>query len=579
MSSLKELRAAQSLGQLAVLLNIPLRVLAYLLYKKEKTELYAKFEIPKKHGGTREICAPTHDLKLLQHRLSLLLQRCSAEINVLNGHAEDEDNQGIAHGFKPYHSIMTNGRAHVTKRFVFNVDLEDFFGSFNFGRVRGFFIKNKNFKLHEGVATAIAQIACYENKLPQGSPCSPVITNLITHPLDISLAKLAKTEGATYTRYADDLTFSTNRSNFPEGIAIIENNHSWQPGPELQWIVQRNGFGFNETKTRMQYRDSRQEVTGLTVNLKVNVSATYRYTVRSMANSLFNTGKFEFIYKKVDAAGVLQVTKTQGAVRQLIGMLSHIDHVDRFNMKLREKNGLPVDDANGRVKLFRRVLYFDKFYAADQPIIVCEGKTDNVYLRCAMKSLATHYPKIVDSGKELKLKVGFIKYADTRTSSITELTGGVGGICKLLKNYHEDIKSRFRAPRPAHPVIVFIDNDSGANSIYGAIAGITKKPKPAGKAPFIHVFDNLYVVPTPILPSKPQTAIEDFFDDATLKTEVDGRSFTRKNDEDDPKFYGKATFAHKVIADNAGAIDFKGFAPLLDRIVAVIEDYEVVKKK
>jgi hypothetical protein len=132
MSSLKELRAAQSLGQLAVLLNIPLRVLAYLLYRKEKLELYTKFEIPKRHGGTREICAPTHDLKLLQHRLSLLLQRCTVEINALNGHVEDEEHQGIAHGFKPHHSIMTNGRAHVTKRFVFNVDLEDFFWKFQF---------------------------------------------------------------------------------------------------------------------------------------------------------------------------------------------------------------------------------------------------------------------------------------------------------------------------------------------------------------------------------------------------------------------------------------------------------------
>ena len=98
---------------------------------------------------------------------------------------------------------------HVGSKYVLNIDLQDFFDSFNFGRVRGFFIKNRNFQLNPDVATVIAQIACYDNKLPQGSPCSPVITNLISHSLDIRLASLAKKYKCTYTRYADDITFST----------------------------------------------------------------------------------------------------------------------------------------------------------------------------------------------------------------------------------------------------------------------------------------------------------------------------------------------------------------------------------
>ncbi len=196
------------------------------------------------------------------------------------------------------HTIMTNGRAHVTRRHVFNVDLQDFFGSINFGRVRGFFIKDQNFLLHEDVATVIAQIACYENKLPQGSPCSPVISNLIAHSLDILLAAHAAHKGVIYTRYADDLTFSTNKENFPETIAKKIDDHNWEPGSSLTRIVVRSGFDFNEKKTRMQYRDSRQEVTGLTVNRKVNVPATYRHKLRSMVRSLFRTGEFKFIYKK-----------------------------------------------------------------------------------------------------------------------------------------------------------------------------------------------------------------------------------------------------------------------------------------
>lgn len=578
MSRLKDLQGATSLREFAPLLDVKSGMLSFLLYKKPKTDLYKKFNIPKRHGGIREILAPERDLKLLQHRLSQLLQECLVEINSAHGHVENETRHGIAHGFKRHHTIMTNGRAHVSRRYVFNVDLHDFFGTFNFGRIRGFFIKDKNFQLHPDVATVIAQIACHENKLPQGSPCSPVISNLIGHSLDIALVRLAASEGVTYTRYADDLTFSTNKQSFPSQIATQTSEHDWEPGEGLKKVVARSGFSFNPSKTRMQYRDSRQEVTGLTVNCKVNVPSTYRYRVRAMADNLFKSGEFEFTYKKTDEKGNELIYKSKGERKQLLGMLSYIDHVDRFNTKLRIDNGLEPIDTPGRIALFRRFLYFDSFYAADAPVIVCEGKTDNVYLKCAIKSLAASYPKLSDSGKPPKLKVRFFKYAERRTSEITELTGGVGGICKLLKNYHEDLSKTFKAPAPKHPVIVLIDNDNGADSIYGAIAGITKTKKPAGRANFIHVSGNLYVVPTPLGPGNKKTAIEDFFDEATLKTPLNGKEFSRQKELEDSKHYGKTPFALNVVAKNAEKIDFKGFKPILDRVVAVIDDYAARRK-
>ncbi|MGC3085804.1 RNA-directed DNA polymerase, partial [Enterococcus faecium] len=78
-------------------------------------------------------------------------------------------------GFKRGYSIVTNASMHKKRRLVLNVDLEDFFGAINFGRVRGFFITNKNFSLPPSVATVLAQIICYDNSIPQGSPCSPVV--------------------------------------------------------------------------------------------------------------------------------------------------------------------------------------------------------------------------------------------------------------------------------------------------------------------------------------------------------------------------------------------------------------------
>ncbi len=500
------------------------------------------------------------------------------EVNAIHGHVESHDHQGIAHGFKRFHSILTNGRAHVTRRFVFNVDLQDFFGSINFGRVRGFFISDKNYKLHADVATVIAQIACYENKLPQGSPCSPVISNLIGHKLDLALVRLAAGTGSTYTRYADDLTFSTNRPFFPTRLAIKNHQHQWEPGHGLQRIVERSGFSFNDAKTRMQYRDSRQEVTGLTVNRKVNVPANYRYTVRAMADSLFKTGDFFLVGDKMDAAGNITVEQRPGMRKQLLGMLSYIDQVDRFNKELNKKNGLEPIDTHGRIELFRCFLYFDMFYALDQPLIICEGKTDNIYLKSAMQNLAALYPSPVTPGLPSKLLLRFLKYADQRTAEVTQLTGGVGGICNLLKNYHKDLTLRFKAPKPKHPVIVLIDNDSGASSIYEAIAGITKQKKPVGMADFIHVIGNLYVVPTPFGPKKSYTAIEDFFDAQTLKQQLNGKTFNRGKKIDESKQYGKTAFALNVVAKNADTIDFDGFKPILDRVSKVLLDYAKLKK-
>jgi RNA-directed DNA polymerase len=577
MSTLQALKAASERRDLADLLGVKPGMLTYAIYITPEADRYTRSTIPKKHGGDREICAPNNDLKLIQRRLSTLLQDCNEEINVARGHVEDGKRFGIAHGFKRKHTIMTNGRVHATRRFVFNADLHDFFGTINFGRVRGFFLKDKNFALQPEVATTIAQIACFENKLPQGSPCSPIISNFLAHPLDIRLVRLAARHGLTYTRYADDLTFSTNKPNFPVEIASPVDSHGWIPGPELDCIVTESGFSFNPAKTRLQYRDSRQEVTGLTVNRKVNVPATYRYTVRAMVNTLFKTGSFEFIYRKRDVEGnLLSENREPGRMPQLLGMLSYIDQVDLFNEKLCKDNDREPEPVIGRTALFRRFLYFDAFFAAQRPIIVCEGKTDNVYMRCAIKSLAAVYPWLIDNEK---LLVRFFKYTESRTGRIMDLTGGVGGICKLLKSYHEDLKIYFKAPISKFPVIVLIDNDSGAHSIYAAVAGITKKKTPQGVADFIYVTGNVYIVPTPFGAGKSYTAIEDFFDDKTLATELNSKKFNRKNKNvDSEDFYSKAAFARDVVAKGASTIDFSKFKVILDRIVKVLDDYEIRRK-
>ena len=192
MPALKTLKATVTRRGLAKLLGFQLSAFAYILFQQRTAPRYRIFEIPKRRGGTRTIKAPDDALKLLQRRLADLLQDCVAEIN----EAQNRKDR-IAHGFKRDRSINTNARQHRKRRFVFNIDLEEFFPSINFGRVRGYFISDRNFSLHPDTATLIAQIACYERELPQGSPCSPVISNLIAHILDIQLASSCR-EGRMY---------------------------------------------------------------------------------------------------------------------------------------------------------------------------------------------------------------------------------------------------------------------------------------------------------------------------------------------------------------------------------------------
>jgi RNA-directed DNA polymerase len=214
MSELLLLKGASTLHHVAGLLQFQPQALAYILYKKPLLTKYSSFDVPKRGGGVRKINAPSPELMLLQRRLSDLLQNCIEEIN--EGRKWKDQ---LAHGFKRNRSIMTNATKHQKRRYVFNIDLQDFFPTINFGRVRGFFIKDVNFMLHPKVATILAQIACHENGLPQGAPCSPVISNLVGHVLDIRLCKLASANGCTYSRYADDITFSTSKPDFPSSIA------------------------------------------------------------------------------------------------------------------------------------------------------------------------------------------------------------------------------------------------------------------------------------------------------------------------------------------------------------------------
>jgi RNA-directed DNA polymerase len=564
MTNLERLKLAESLQDVAYLLGFKPKALAYILYVKSDASKYKSFSISKKSGGTREIRAPTDELLNLQRRLSNLLQDCDAEIRRSLGLT-----RAISHGFVRKKSIMTNASQHLHRRFLFNTDIENFFGAINFGRVRGFFISNKHFQLHEKVATILAQIVCYENSLPQGAPTSPVVSNLIAHILDIHLARLAIKTGCVYSRYADDLSFSTNKKVFPKEVAVnsVHQPHTWSVGKDLNSIIEKQGFLTNHGKSRMHYADSRQEVTGLVVNKRVNVKFDYRAMIRQMVHRLTSTGAFQFRYK--DKAG--QIVEKDGNAHQLAGMLSFVKSVNDFERKRQPKVDVPhgSNKVSGFEASYRKFLLYKDFYATDRPVILFEGKTDNIYIRAAIRSLAKSFSNLaqVDKNGKVTLSVRLYNYTST-TREVLGLGGGSDNLKKFIQAYGPAV-AKFKAEKSAFPIIVLIDNDKGAKQIYSVLKEITGV-NVTGNEGFIKVHDDIYVVPTPKEDGE-DSCIEDFFDESVLDVKLKGKSFDKGNDFDEGACYGKFAFAKNVVKPNEKTIDFNGFVPILALMDSIID--------
>ena len=233
---------------------------------------FRTFEIPKKSGGVRIITAPQDPA--YQWILRILAEMLE--------HAYTPSEHAM--GFVKNRSVKLNAQAHEGKNYVFNLDLKDFFPSIRQARVCAR-LQCPPFSLNRELATTIAGLVSMRLEttsptethvrfvLPQGSPVSPLLTNAICDSLDHQLAGLARRFGLTYTRYADDITFSSMHHVYHADGEFIS---------ELHRIIQRQGFTINDKKTRLHKRGTRQEVTGLVVNQRANVTRQYMADLRNL---------------------------------------------------------------------------------------------------------------------------------------------------------------------------------------------------------------------------------------------------------------------------------------------------------
>ncbi|MFT3682520.1 MAG: reverse transcriptase domain-containing protein [Ferruginibacter sp.] len=270
---------------LATAMGVDLKELRFLAFNRPVATIshYRKFYLPKKSGGKRLISAPMPRLKKIQY---WILQHILDKVPV----------HKAANGFLSGHSIVTNATPHIGKDIVLNADVKDFFPSVHYKRVKGLLTK---LGYAEKIATILALICTEavteeveidgknyfvqkgERVLPQGAPTSPAITNILCYKLDLRLQGLADKLNCSYTRYADDITFSGSKEVNAQQLV-------WR----VKKILQDEGFTVHPKKIRLMRKGALQEVTGVVVNEQLNIKRKDLHEFRALLHRLkTNAGK------------------------------------------------------------------------------------------------------------------------------------------------------------------------------------------------------------------------------------------------------------------------------------------------
>jgi RNA-directed DNA polymerase len=283
----------QSVDDFSVITHIS----KYTIYQlsQHSNKYYRTFEIAKKSGGRRTICQPSKKLKGFQ---SWIL------VNILN----KIEVSPSCKGFRKGSSILDNALPHIGANTILNIDLKDFFSTISSKQVYNVF---KIIGYNNLIATVFTNICTYEHKLPQGSPCSPALANLTTWTLDLRVQGYVGKRGISYTRYADDLSFSG--LNPSKVVKII---------PMIKTIIEDENFAVNLKKTRVSGSARAKTVTGLIINEG-------------------NVGIGKKAYKKLRAKihhlTLPEEQKNKKLLLNVSGWLSYLNSVDKPRLKKAKK--------------------------------------------------------------------------------------------------------------------------------------------------------------------------------------------------------------------------------------------------
>ena len=293
-------------AELSLFLDTPF----YCLERLINNPTYKFYQVEKKKGGKREIYAPNDELKKVQKKLNYYLQASYLCI-------KPEE----AHGFviNPGYlgakcNIVENARVHTHKKYVLNIDLKDFFSNISGKQVWSIFSSHP-FNYNEQISTALTLLTTYEGKLPTGAPTSPVISNVVCLKLDAELKEFCSEHLLNYSRYADDLTFSTESPISDDILLDIIN------------LIKNNGFFINEKKLRVRSSNRKQIVTGIIVNEKVNVDRTLLRKIRAMLHDFSRNGLHHATQKHFKLIGFVDKKYQVQFINRLQGYINFVGQV------------------------------------------------------------------------------------------------------------------------------------------------------------------------------------------------------------------------------------------------------------
>lgn len=458
-----------------------LKQLTWYANPKLGRKRYAEFKIKKKSGAERCIHAPVKGLKSLQKTLSFVLQCVYEPHNAAMGFVRDR-------------SIVDNAKLHVGSKYVYNIDLKDFFPSVDQARVWKCFqlkpfnlnkassvepqymkwedfkkehlkteepvtflkgkgrmftntpygtlyvannfdkekdkyillgsssLKTKAGKSLEGtlwlvnkipdtsrldIANIIASLCCTEmeverknesgewekvkrNVLPQGAPTSPVITNIVCQKLDYLLSGVAKRFGLKYSRYADDITFSSMHNVYQPESEFLK---------ELHRIITEQNFHIKESKTRLQKDGYRKEVTGLLVNEKVNVQQRY---IKQLRMWLYYWERYG--YERASGFFLQQYIADKGHVKNgkpdmanvISGKLDYLKMVKGADNELYQKLKTRFENLTGKVaSVSENLIEIEEAEISNTPLM-------KLLLGLAEKPMVLSEEKIIDVSTKVK---------------------------------------------------------------------------------------------------------------------------------------------------------------------------------
>lgn len=551
-------------------LGLSSKQFGYIVYGLSDCRKYNSFEILKSNGDLRTIHAPKKSLKFLQKQFSNIFLQSILDIQKQNHHY-----LRCNHAFEKYKSIISNAKSHQKKKFLLNIDILDFFGSIHYGRIKNFLINDKYFSMTEKGASIIAKLAVYQGKLPQGSPLSPILATLIGNLIDVRLTQIAKKYRLTYTRYADDISFSSN-CPLPEELVYWDDSQQiWVAGNILEKVILKTGFLINPKKTRYTIIPSRQLVTGIVVNIHTNASSQYKKQNRAMVNSLLQKGEF-YIKKN----GI----QTNGTLNQIIGRLNHTIYAkyhrpitdrkleQKEREKLKEENRDYIIDilskkwhkgkksyseADHQTKLLRDVLFYKYFNSLDKTKIFTEGVTDSIYFQIAAEKF-----NLKDSLSFQKMNLSLKKLG---------LKGGTPTIESFLKNIEDNnfINLNQFKTNSEYPAIFILDYDQGLDSCPRIIEKFSTGIQ------YRHIIRNIYV-----LLLKPYNGKDDYKKNKTCieniiryKDEPIKVAGTKNEDIHwNNSLIPKMEFS-RYVSNHKTDFDFSEFEKIFDLIQKIEQDY------